>query len=76
MYADEGVIKIKHEVLREVALRTDAAVRLRAVEDDDLELVGESLTLTEVCQHHGEYGHHDVLGLGGFHTVNCEEFGG
>lgn len=64
------------EVLREVALRTDAAVRLCAVEDDDLELVGESLTLTEVCQHHGEYGHHDVLGLGGFHTVNCEEFGG
>lgn len=64
------------EVLREVALRTDAAVRLRAVEHHDLEVGGETLTLTEVGEHHGEDGHHDVLGLGGFHTLNCEEFGG
>lgn len=63
------------QVLGEVALRTDTAVRFCAVEHHDLELGGKTLTLTEVSEHHSEYRHHDVLGLGALHAVNCEEFG-
>lgn len=72
-----GIALVNHvpfEELREEALRTDAAVRFCAVEDDDRKVVAESLTFTGICQHYSEQGKDDVLDLGALDTFDGHKF--